>query len=146
MTQGIYAITNKLNGKVYIGCSKNIKTRFNSHKALLKKGIHHSTKLQQEWDQYGKESFDFSIIQEVEDSESLLEVEQQFIKEYKAWQGYNGLAGRKHGSTKPDSLVWFNVTLGLPKETVEWYKSLPDGSKNQTMRDVIALYRQQSES
>lgn len=48
---------------------------------------------------------------------------------------------RPKGTTKENSLVWLNVTLGLSKETVEWYKSLPNGTKNQVMRDAIALYR-----
>jgi len=52
---------------------------------------------------------------------------------------------RPKGTTKPDSLVWLNITLGLSKETMEWYKSLPDGTKCQVIRDAIALYRATNE-
>jgi hypothetical protein len=36
---------------------------------------------------------------------------------------------RPKGTTKPDSLVFIKVVLGVTKETEEWYKSLPDGMK-----------------
>jgi hypothetical protein len=52
---------------------------------------------------------------------------------------------RPKGTTKPDSLVWLTVTLGLSKETVQWYKSLPDGMKGKAIRDAIALYRATNE-
>lgn len=51
---------------------------------------------------------------------------------------------RPVGTTKKDSLVSINVTLGVSKETSEWYKSLPKSTKAQTLRDAIALYRAQN--
>jgi hypothetical protein len=50
---------------------------------------------------------------------------------------------RPKGTTKPDSLVFIKVVLGVTKETEEWYKSLPEGTKAKTMRDAINLYRSQ---
>jgi hypothetical protein len=52
---------------------------------------------------------------------------------------------RPKGTTKPDSLVSINVTLGVSKETSEWYKLLPDGTKSQVLRNAIALYRSQDQ-
>lgn len=42
MTAGVYKIENKINHKVYIGCSKNIENRWYHHKfeAKKKKIIH----------------------------------------------------------------------------------------------------------
>ena len=48
--------------------------------------------------------------------------------------------GRPKGTTKPNSLVFIKVVLGVTKETEEWYKSLPEGTKAKTIRDAIALY------
>ena len=52
---------------------------------------------------------------------------------------------RPVGTTKKDSLVSINVTLGVSKETSEWYKLLPDGTKSQVLREAIALYRSQDQ-
>lgn len=52
---------------------------------------------------------------------------------------------RPKGTTKEDSLVFINVTLGVSKETSEWYKSLPQRTKAKVLRDAIALYRQKHE-
>lgn len=51
---------------------------------------------------------------------------------------------RPKGTTKEDSLVFIEVTMGMPKETAEWYKALPKGTKAKVMRDAIALYRAQN--
>ena len=52
--------------------------------------------------------------------------------------------GRPKGTTKPDSLVFIKVVLGVTKETEEWYKSLPDGKKAKTLRECIDLFRNQN--
>lgn len=89
MTSGIYAITNIETSQVYIGSSKNIEQRFKQHKTLLNKGTHHSYKLQKAWNDHSSDSFVLSVLQEVEELTSLIEIEQQFIDQYKAWRDYN---------------------------------------------------------
>lgn len=39
---GIYSITNKINGKVYVGQSVNVYKRWKDHKYELNKNIHHN--------------------------------------------------------------------------------------------------------
>ena len=63
MKSGIYAIINKSNGKIYVGQSIDAIDRINHHKADLKRGNHHNIHLQRAWDQYGEESFVFSILE-----------------------------------------------------------------------------------
>ena len=46
MWTGIYLIRNKINNKVYIGQSRNIKQRWSRHKCDLNKGIHGNKHLQ----------------------------------------------------------------------------------------------------
>lgn len=55
---GIYKVTNKLNGKCYIGQSVDIHKRFNAHKSLRKKG---ASALIDAMSSYGKESFLFKL-------------------------------------------------------------------------------------
>lgn len=86
MTIGIYKITNKINNKKYIGQSTNIKRRKSEH--FTKKCdmvISHSIF------KYGKENFDFEILEECEESQ-LDELEIKYITEYKSTNrefGYN---------------------------------------------------------
>lgn len=63
MTCGIYKIVNTLNGNTYVGQSSNIEQRFIDHKKNLKKNQHDNPYLQNAWNKYGSESFEFSIIE-----------------------------------------------------------------------------------
>jgi hypothetical protein len=65
---GIYQILNTVNGKRYIGQSINISRRWAEHLDLLTKGLHHSSKLQREWNQYGEVKFKFQVLKEVTDT------------------------------------------------------------------------------
>ena len=62
-TSGIYAITNLLNGKRYVGSSDNVSKRFRSHKMLLSKGKHPNIHLQRAWAKDGGQSFAFSVLE-----------------------------------------------------------------------------------
>lgn len=75
---GIYKILNTVNNKVYIGSSVNIQNRWNKHKALLRHNKHENPKLQNSWNKYGEEVFEFIIIEEC-DENVLLEKEQNYL-------------------------------------------------------------------
>lgn len=64
MIQGIYKIVNKINGKFYIGETFNIPERWVKHKRNLRKNRHHCAHLQNAWNKYGQDHFDFLIIEE----------------------------------------------------------------------------------
>jgi hypothetical protein len=38
------------------------------------------------------------------------------------------------------------VVLGVTKETEEWYKALPKGTKAKILREAISLYRNQNKT
>lgn len=88
---GIYKIENKYNGKIYIGKSKDIMNRWSTHEKDLAKHIHHSSKLQEDYDKYGGiEAFIFSIVEKCDVSE-LREKEKFYINQFHAEsEGYNG--------------------------------------------------------
>lgn len=88
---GIYKIENKLNHKVYIGQSKNIKRRIMEHKRRLNNNKHQNRHLQYSWNKYGEDNFDFSIIV-LCDIKYLNEMESYWINYYKSLNqkyGYN---------------------------------------------------------
>ena len=91
MKSGIYKITNLKNGKFYIGSSKDIEFRWSEHKKHLNGNYHINKKLQNAWNFYGKENFEFTIIELINDF-SLLVKEQFYLDMFKPHMkeiGYN---------------------------------------------------------
>lgn len=93
MKSGIYKITNEVTGKFYIGSAKDIDKRWYDHKRLLTLNIHTSPKLQHSWNFYGKNTFSFLLLEEVEpDQSKLFEREQYYLDTFKPYIrgiGYN---------------------------------------------------------
>lgn len=75
----IYEIKNILNKRRYIGCSSNFKRRFIEHKKDLINNKHHCTYLQNAWNKYGGECFEFNIIDYVDNINSMYEKEKDII-------------------------------------------------------------------
>lgn len=77
---GVYMIKNLVTGRVYIGSSGNIKSRWRTHKDLLKHRKHHNSYLQNSYNKHGIGAFKFSIIEKCEKEE--LEIREQYWYEY----------------------------------------------------------------
>lgn len=75
---GIYKITNKLNGKFYIGSASNIKRRWRQHRFDLIHNTHDNIHLQRSWNKYGQEEFLFELVEEC-DKGSLVLREQFYM-------------------------------------------------------------------
>lgn len=90
---GVYRIVNNVNDKLYIGSSIHVDRRFAEHIWALRRNKHGNIHLQRAWNAYGEESFEFELIELVEDSEDLLiQREQYWIDYYRAYDiniGYN---------------------------------------------------------
>lgn len=88
----IYCITNLESGKAYIGSSLDFESRKRQHLKDLKAGTHHCCHLQNAWNKYGKELFEFSFLEEDVDKEILFQRERYWIEYYNThdrdW-GYN---------------------------------------------------------
>ncbi len=97
----IYSITNKVNGKKYIGKTNNIVKREFDHFNDLKKHQHHSIKLQRAYDKYGKDSFIFEWKKvEIEDEQELAIMEIQEIEKNDSYNnGYNCTQGGEGNKT-----------------------------------------------
>ena len=59
MESGIYKILNNINGKIYIGSTKNFNKRWVTHKYLLRLNKHENKHLQYAWNKYGEVHFEF---------------------------------------------------------------------------------------
>ena len=100
-TIGIYKIENVVNGKVYVGQSLDIESRWKNHIYHLNKGDSPNSYLQRSWDKYGIDSFSFSIIESCA-ADELNSREIYWIDKFNSYEcGYNltkgggGTAGYK---------------------------------------------------
>jgi group I intron endonuclease len=89
--QGIYKITNTINGMVYIGQSKNIHKRWKAHKKNWK---YNSSKLYDAIYTNGIDNFEFEIIEKVDNVVNLLSREKYWKDKYNSVDnGYNAYKG-----------------------------------------------------
>jgi group I intron endonuclease len=77
-TSGIYKIINKQNNMYYIGSSDHIHRRWKIHRILLNKNRHENLHLQNAWNKYGENAFDFIIVK-IADPSLLLKEEQEYL-------------------------------------------------------------------
>ena len=89
----IYSITNKVNGKKYIGRTNNFKKRQYIHLYHLKKGTHHSIFLQRAFKKYGEENFVFEILLKNLNFGEVLKYEEEIILE----EGYYNVSDKSDG-------------------------------------------------
>lgn len=96
--QGIYIIRCQKTKLYYLGSSINIVDRWDAHRRALNNGQHHSHKLQEAWNTFGAQSFEFKFVKAVIGNlAALRDAEQVCLDQFKPHvYGYNisGLASR----------------------------------------------------
>jgi group I intron endonuclease len=75
---GVYQIRCITNGKIYIGSAVNMPVRWSEHRRSLRRGVHVNNRLQQAWNNYGEENFEFAVLEYVTPA-FLLRAEQERI-------------------------------------------------------------------
>ncbi len=76
---GIYHIKNCCNNKLYIGSSINILERWKVHKYQLNKNTHDNKYLQNAWNKYGQNNFEFQIIKLITNLNEIINEEQKYV-------------------------------------------------------------------
>lgn len=136
---GIYKIENKINGKVYIGQSIAIKTRWQQHKYEAKSNKSNAP-LYLALRKYGIENFSFEVLEECS-QELLNEKEIFWIAHYKSNDrdfGYNVLAdGQNGGVLYPNE--WFYELWDAGFTVTEIQKEL--GVAHGTVRAKLEGYK-----
>lgn len=136
--KGIYQIECLVNHKKYIGQSKvAIGTRKNAHFLNLRRGIHYNREMQNDYNKYGEENFEFSLIEEVEDITKLDEREKFWIKEkdtmnigYNLCLGGQGLHGIKRSKETKKMIGKKNAINMLGKKaSLETRKKMSNSHK-----------------
>ena len=88
----VYKIINTITGDFYIGSSKNVKSRWASHKWQSTWNRHPNSLMYLDMKKYGLDKFELEILEEVE-IEQLKEKEQQFIEQYSPIYNNNNAKG-----------------------------------------------------
>ena len=125
---GIYKITNKINGKVYIGQSIDIKRRWKDHRTHYKNGKY---PLYFAMIKYGIENFSFEVIEECE-KEKLNDREIYWISFYNSNNknnGYNLTNGGEHCAL---------TNIKLTEEIASQIKQMLTSSK--TQEEIARLF------
>jgi len=84
LKSGIYKITNKINGRIYIGSAKLFKVRWSQHTSSLRSQKHSNKFLQADFNKCGEEAFVFEVVEVTENKskEERLMIEEEHIKRY----------------------------------------------------------------
>lgn len=98
---GVFMITNKANGKIFIGSSVNLQAKLNRCKFELKMGMFQIVPLQEDWKLYGPEKFEFKELEildpaeepDTNPAEDLLVLEALWVEKLSPFgdRGYNDL-------------------------------------------------------
>ncbi len=121
MKSGVYIIKNKITNDVYVGSSSNLTSRWGQHKYTLRHKTSRNMLLQNAWDEYGEEAFEFKILALIP-RELLLSIEQQLIdglepaynitteigKFPPSWEEYKKTAKYKEDVSSSMKKVWMN--------------------------------------
>jgi len=62
---GVFLIRNTINGKVFVDSSLNIPGKINRLTFQLNAGLHPSKSLQADWNEFGKDVFEFETLEDV---------------------------------------------------------------------------------
>lgn len=127
---GIYKITNKTNGKCYIGQSKNLRARKLEHLRDLKRNSHVNWHLQRAYNKYGIEAFDFTIA-EYCDVRELTDKENHYIDKFNSLDKHKGY----NLKVAKEKVAYSKLTLEKMSRSQRKLK----GSKK--MRRKMAWYR-----
>lgn len=98
----IYQIINKVDGRRYVGQTINLQKRKSTHYSELRSNKHPNDLLQEAWNKWGEENFQFVYEEfEIEDKNTLNQKEIETIKKFNSYEdGYNRTPGGQGGPIK----------------------------------------------
>ena len=97
---GVYKITHKPSGRIYIGSAKNILSRISSHKRSLRMGSHYNIYLQRVFNKDGEQSFNWLPVLFCSEEDRLF-YEQLCMDAYNSYDKKNGFNIRDKAIGQP---------------------------------------------
>jgi group I intron endonuclease len=111
---GIYQIRNRHNGRVYIGKSRDIPSRWLAHCNALDRGFHVNDALQGDWEVYGERAFEFTVLEEVSGLQALQNAEARHLAAasdvYNVAQVFEW-KGQRYGATRFEVDMSYHASL-----------------------------------
>ena len=101
---GIYKIINTINAKFYIGSSNNVRKRCMDHFRELRKFEHYNMKLQNSWNKYGEDYFEFELVESCHVADLLIR-EQHHLDTQKPAFNINPCANGGNGSKRTEEQI-----------------------------------------
>lgn len=136
-TSGIYAI--QRGERSYIGSSADITLRWRKHRSDLRGGRHHSRYLQNAWNKYGEDAFEFVILEECP-VDVLIEREQHYLDAHLIKYNRSPTAGSQLGVVRsPETREKISSSLmghAVSPETREKLRSASRGNTNRAGQPV----------
>ena len=133
--RGIYKVTNKINGKVYIGQSVDIGRRWRQH-MTAKDDIYFHKAIQK----YGIENFEWEVIEKCKKSE-LDERESYWIEYYDSFnKGYNCTKGGDGVGIGEDHPNWKGGISSDPEYSKQYYQANKEQKKQYSKQHYKQYY------
>jgi hypothetical protein len=63
---GLFAIRNRVTGRLLVATSLNLTAAINRHRVELQRGVHRHRDLMADWRQYGEAQFTFEVLERIE--------------------------------------------------------------------------------
>jgi group I intron endonuclease len=132
---GIYKITNKINGKVYVGrTTRAFVDRWKEHKEQLNNDTHANTQLQRDWSKYGADNFSFFVTEEISDLKEIPLAEYRYISMVAEDNCYNKIYRKAHNTIMAISLLLKDKNLRVYLECniqgINWSMIVKDLKQN----------------
>lgn len=151
---GIYTITNKVTGNLYIGESLDIYRRWHDeHIPQLRKNRHYNKELQNDFNKYGEENFSFEILERYSGNDpistkaKLLILESYFITQFEKagisiYNAENTLVEILNGNKIPaegNTLIYIIVNV-LANYTIKECEGFVYFEKYKTIKEILFDY------
>ena len=125
--KAVYKIINGINGKCYVGSSKNVRRRWVTHRSMLRNNSHHCLYLQRSVNTYGLGNFVLEILEEVDSVDSLFEREQFWINAISPSYNLGSVGGGDNTSNHPRNA---EIRLKISKANIGRPSTPMPGSTN----------------
>jgi len=94
---GIYSITNKINGRRYVGSAVNLGKRKNEHFSALRREGHTNAHLQNAYNKHGRDAFEFKVLEYCPRKPRLISLEQKWMGKLNPEYNISPVAGSQLG-------------------------------------------------